>query len=117
MKGKRFMKEYHVVAEAREINYLTVMANSEEEAKAKVEAIMESGEGCLCFSYDEEETFYNGSDTEYGITLVDEVKVCCICGKEEGYNNAEPYTSGYCCNKCNTEYVIPARITAISLRG
>jgi len=64
------MKEYRVVAEAREINYLTVMANSEEEAKAKVEAIMERGEGCLCFSYDDKTTIYDGSETEWGIEVI-----------------------------------------------
>lgn len=64
------MKEYHVLAEARETNFLTVMANSEEEAKAKVEAIMERGEGILCFSYDDEETFYDGSETEWGIEVI-----------------------------------------------
>lgn len=37
---------------------------------------------------------------------------CCICGKKyEGYgNNAEPYKSGFCCDACNSEYVIPERL-------
>lgn len=44
--------------------------------------------------------------------------VCCICGKEfEGYGN-NPWPIGWdvyseedrCCNECNTNIVIPARI-------
>ena len=39
---------------------------------------------------------------------------CCICGDLiiNGYgNNPEPVKSyGRCCNNCNIEYVIPARI-------
>lgn len=37
---------------------------------------------------------------------------CCICGEDIiGYgNNAEPYTSGRCCDACNLKFVIPARI-------
>lgn len=38
---------------------------------------------------------------------------CCICGKEiEGYgNNPSPIKEeGRCCNKCNSDYVIPERI-------
>ena len=43
---------------------------------------------------------------------------CCICGEEiKGYGN-NPWPVGYdvyseedrCCDKCNFEYVIPARI-------
>ena len=41
--------------------------------------------------------------------------ICCICGKEyEGYgNNPEPikdFSSGSCCDDCNTNLVIPARM-------
>lgn len=40
------------------------------------------------------------------------VKICDICGKEfkEWGNNPEPVTKGICCDKCNREYVIPARL-------
>ena len=41
---------------------------------------------------------------------------CSICGKEitdEHSNNAEPVNSGRCCNKCNREVVIPARIKGL----
>lgn len=41
---------------------------------------------------------------------------CCICGREmAGYgNNPWPVKSeGDCCNKCNMDYVIPARIELI----
>ena len=39
-------------------------------------------------------------------------KICCICKKPyDGYgNNAEPFMSGRCCDKCNDYYVIPYRI-------
>jgi hypothetical protein len=44
-----------------------------------------------------------------------EKKVCVLCNKEftEYGNNPEPlkpYESGLCCDKCNLEKVIPARI-------
>ena len=42
--------------------------------------------------------------------------VCCICGeKYEGYgNNPAPIKDyGKCCDKCNIEKVIPARIKAL----
>jgi len=37
---------------------------------------------------------------------------CCLCGEEfEGYgNNAQPLRNGKCCDKCNVEKVIPARM-------
>lgn len=40
---------------------------------------------------------------------------CSICkveidGKYQFGNNAEPINNGICCDKCNTEKVIPARI-------
>ncbi len=38
---------------------------------------------------------------------------CCICGANYGRygNNAEPVASGRCCNDCNAEVIIPARIS------
>lgn len=43
---------------------------------------------------------------------------CCICGKEiEGYgNNAQPVADGQCCDECNMDKVIPARIAALAGR-
>lgn len=48
-------------------------------------------------------------------------KFCSICGKEfrkgEYGNNPEPvkpYSSGFCCDECNRNKVIPARLAAIS---
>lgn len=40
------------------------------------------------------------------------MKKCCICGKEfEGWgNNPWPLEGDECCDDCNYEYVIPARI-------
>lgn len=37
---------------------------------------------------------------------------CCICGKEvEEYgNNSWPIKEGRCCNECNLNKVLPARI-------
>lgn len=45
-------------------------------------------------------------------------KVCVICGKEyDGYgNNAQPVKDGKCCDKCNQEVVIPARIKKMGLK-
>ena len=41
-----------------------------------------------------------------------ESKICCICKKPfDGYgNNAEPVCSGSCCDECNINEVIPARM-------
>ena len=41
-----------------------------------------------------------------------ETNKCVLCGEEyEGYgNNAEPVAEGRCCDKCDAEVVIPARI-------
>ena len=49
-----------------------------------------------------------------------EEKVCCICGKpfDDIYkmgNNAEPFHSGRCCDKCNKKYVLPSRLFCIQL--
>ena len=37
---------------------------------------------------------------------------CSICGKtyEHWGNNAWPINEGRCCDKCNLDYVVPARI-------
>lgn len=39
-------------------------------------------------------------------------KTCCICGEEfDGYgNNAWPVCDGECCDDCNRDEVIPARL-------
>ena len=39
-------------------------------------------------------------------------KKCCICGNTfNGYgNNAAPIKNGTCCNKCNTQFVVPSRL-------
>lgn len=41
-----------------------------------------------------------------------DIKSCCLCHKLIiGYgNNAEPVKSGRCCDKCNVNIVIPARL-------
>ena len=57
-----------------------------------------------------------------GIKLDEDVetekKVCVICGKEyDGYgNNAQPVKDGKCCDKCNLEVVIPARIKKMGIK-
>ena len=45
-----------------------------------------------------------------------EPKTCVICNQEyTGYgNNAEPVAKGYCCDKCNMEKVIPARLCHVN---
>ena len=44
--------------------------------------------------------------------------VCSICGQEyQGWgNNAYPINSGRCCNVCNDNHVIPARIAQMYRR-
>ena len=45
------------------------------------------------------------------------MNTCCICnGSYVGFgNNAEPIMDGECCNKCNYEEVIPARLSTFPL--
>ena len=56
----------------------------------------------------------------YGEKLTEareEVELCCICGKPiKGYgNNPEPYKhEGSCCDDCNLEFVIPARLAELN---
>lgn len=48
---------------------------------------------------------------------------CCLCGEEikpvgdwtQG-NNAEPVSSGRCCNDCNAHVVVPARLAEMMAR-
>lgn len=49
---------------------------------------------------------------------LDDDKKCVICGKPiTGYgNNAQPVKDGKCCDKCNQEVVIPARIKKMGLK-
>ena len=47
--------------------------------------------------------------------MTEEKKVCCLCGQEiDGYgNNPEPISTNEddrCCDSCNLEKVIPARL-------
>ena len=48
--------------------------------------------------------------------MLDNYKVCCICGKTfEGYGN-DPWPvkeEGRCCDECNYDTVIPARISQL----
>ena len=39
-------------------------------------------------------------------------KKCCVCGREysEFGNNANPIRKGSCCDYCNTQFIIPARV-------
>ena len=76
-----------------------------------------------CFDNDMDEDFvfvdadgntYSNENTQKAVD--DDIKgnkqICCICGKDYlGYgNNAEPYKKGRCCDKCNKQFVIPARL-------
>ena len=49
----------------------------------------------------------------------DDVKICCICGKNYiGYgNNAEPVAEGRCCDRCNDTVVFLARIKELNKRA
>lgn len=42
---------------------------------------------------------------------------CCLCEEKieskYGRNNAEPVSSGECCNNCNEQFVIPHRLAEI----
>ena len=44
--------------------------------------------------------------------MAEQAKICSICKKEYfGWgNNAQPVNDGRCCDNCNTEKVIPARL-------
>lgn len=53
----------------------------------------------------------------YGLGTT-EGKICSICQRPyTGFgNNAWPVNEGRCCDACNSEVVIPARIAQMSLR-
>ena len=73
-------------------------------------------DGGTCPKCDDGEEDMNeslGEDAEMYATK--EVTPCCICKQPiEGYgNNAEPVCKGTCCDRCNREKVIPARINKI----
>lgn len=63
-----------------------------------------------------------GDNIIYEIKEVDyksiETHKCVICGKEYTGcgNNAEPISKGRCCDKCNEEQVIPARLFGLSIK-
>ena len=74
-KGKSNMKEYLVKMEAKEAIYLYVKANSEEEAKEKVNTAMYRGDGILCFDLDDESVITDGGyNTEWDYVFVIEKK-------------------------------------------
>lgn len=54
---------------------------------------------------------------EYFKESEESTQKCCICGKEfAGYgNNAEPVKHGRCCDDCNINTVIPARLSQSNL--
>ena len=43
----------------------------------------------------------------------EDVKICSICSRRftEWGNNAEPVNSGICCDRCNSNVVIPIRFS------
>jgi hypothetical protein len=54
-------------------------------------------------------------DLDRNVLLAEKLKesnICCLCTKPyNGYgNNARPLNNGNCCNQCNLERVIPARL-------
>lgn len=50
---------------------------------------------------------------------MEDKKICSICGREfVGFgNNAYPINNGICCDGCNSNEVIPARIAQITKRN
>ena len=53
---------------------------------------------------------------------MDEVKVCCLCGREfTGWGNnpwpVDKHPDHRCCDDCNAGLVIPARLALISVRN
>lgn len=55
---------------------------------------------------------YLGKKNKQSMTENNLRNICAICGREYiGHgNNANPVTTGYCCDKCNCTVVIPLRI-------
>lgn len=62
------------------------------------------------------EDYYNYVEEAKGLTESVETNICVICNHEyDGYgNSAEPIAKGYCCDKCNMEKVIPARLSQVT---
>lgn len=60
----------------------------------------------------------NQETDEALIDFFNNFKICSLCGeKYEGFgNNAEPLARACCCDSCNSLYVVPYRLGAISIK-
>lgn len=89
-------------------DYVNVYAENEKEAIEKAKyAISKAIE---TMNYDSEYIEYSHGGIDLTAEIYCDNDTCCICGNDKPNNNAAPYADGYCCDECNSKYVIPARI-------
>ena len=103
--------------DSKKLDYKKLLKEDLEKANATDKKVMEETLNHLGINLDEGlDDLLN--DRAKGKYSEPEAKKCVICGEPiTGYgNNAEPVKHGRCCDKCNQEVVIPARLKQSSLK-
>lgn len=103
--------------DSKKLDYKKLLKEDLEKANATDKKVMEETLNHLGINLDEGlDDLLN--DIAKGKYSEPEAKKCVICGEPiTGYgNNAEPVKHGRCCDKCNQEVVIPARLKQLSLK-
>lgn len=103
--------------DSKKLDYKKLLKEDLEKANATDKKVMEETLNHLGINLDEGLDDLS-NDTAKGKYSEPEAKKCVICGEPiTGYgNNAEPVKHGRCCDKCNQEVVIPARLKQLSLK-
>lgn len=111
-------EEKQPLTEAGEEKVYQVIVKYKDEPAQKLEARTAKNRKELEYqlSTDPDVEWYDFDEKQFNEDK-DEKQICCICGKEYiGYgNNAEPVKAGRCCDDCNINQVIPARLLKINV--
>jgi len=111
-------EEKQPLIEAGEEKVYQVIVKYKDEPAQKLEARIAKNRKDLEYqlSTDPDVEWYDFDEKQFNEDK-DEKQICCICGKEyDGYgNNAEPVKAGRCCDDCNINQVIPARLLKINV--
>lgn len=105
------MKKYIVNVVSTMSDFVSVYADSEEEAISKAKYGM--SKVLEYMNYENDYFTYEYGDNTMTAEYIRDDEVCCICGNGNPNNNAAPVADGYCCDECNSKYVIPYRIQKI----
>lgn len=103
--------------DSKKLDYKKLLKEDLEKANATDKKVMEETLNHLGINLDEGLDDLS-NDIAKGKYSEPKAKKCVICGEPiTGYgNNAEPVKHGRCCDKCNQEVVIPARLKQLSLK-